>query len=28
MLGYGGLCARIIESGAIALGDRVIPEPF
>ena len=27
MLGYGGLCARIIESGAIALGDRVIPEP-
>ncbi len=27
MLGYGGLCARIIESGVIAVGDRLVPEP-
>jgi hypothetical protein len=26
MLGYGGLCARIVESGEIALGDAVLPE--
>jgi MOSC domain-containing protein YiiM len=26
MLGYGGLCARIIVSGSVACGDRVIPE--
>lgn len=25
MLGYGGLCAKIIESGKISLGDQVIP---
>jgi MOSC domain-containing protein YiiM len=27
MLGYGGLCARIIEAGVIACGDAVLPEP-
>ncbi len=26
MLGYGGLCARIIESGVIRVGDPLIPQ--
>lgn len=25
MLGYGGLCARILESGSVRLGDQLIP---
>lgn len=25
MLGYGGLCARILQSGTIAVGDKLIP---
>ena len=25
MLGYGGLCARILESGALRVGDQLIP---
>ncbi|WP_432473100.1 MOSC domain-containing protein [Amphritea sp. HPY] len=25
MLGYGGLCARILQSGTISVGDKLIP---
>ncbi|MFY2764424.1 MOSC domain-containing protein [Arenimonas sp. MALMAid1274] len=27
MRGHGGLCARVLESGVIAVGDAVVPEP-
>lgn len=26
MLGYGGLCARILESGRVSIGDQLIPQ--